>query len=178
LACTAALEGASDSTAPRRHGLPAAVRHGVLVDFHRYVMRVMALDMGTKRVGVAVSDELGIAASGVATLERSDDEGLLAALRELIKLYRPERIVLGVPYDEEGRLRGRGRWIVRFGRMLEQAVGVPVVHWDESFSTREADQVLIEAALGRKRRKRVRDKVAASLILSGYLRALEAGEKE
>ena len=131
--------------------------------------------MGMKRVGVAVSDELGIAASSVATLKRSDDEGLLASLRTLVEQYGPERIVVGVPYDQDGRLRGRGRWIVRFGRLLERAVGVPVVYWDESFSTREADQVLIEASLGRKRRRRVRDKVAAAVILSGYLRALQEG---
>jgi putative Holliday junction resolvase len=141
-------------------------------------VRVLALDVGAKTIGVAVSDEERLTASGVTTIRR---RGLKEDLRELEKIilrYRPSLIVLGVPYLEDGALSPRGNEIVRFGSRVSEAFKIPVVHWDESFTTVQAERVLLEADLSRRRRKEVIDKMAAVVILKEYLESLREAQGE
>jgi len=132
-------------------------------------MRTLALDVGTKTIGVAVSDELGIAASGITTIQRKSIEQDLGELNILLEEYKPREILVGVPYNMEGGVSKRGDQILRFADKIRAEFSLPVVFWDESFSTVNAEEKLIQAGLGRKRRKKVIDKMAAVFILQEYL---------
>ncbi len=132
-------------------------------------MRILALDVGTRTIGVAVSDELGITANGVATIRRKDIEYDKAELGKIIERYAPSEILVGVPYRSDGGVGKRGQEIMKFADILKAAFGLPVVYWDESFSTADAERFLISADVGRKKRKRVIDKMAAVYILAEYL---------
>jgi putative Holliday junction resolvase len=132
-------------------------------------VRVLGLDVGTKRIGVAVSDELGFTAQGVAVIEREclrDDIGRVVAL---IESYDAGEVVVGMPLRMNGSVGEGSRFVVDFIRELKKSTSREVVTWDERFSTVSATRVLIEADLSRRKRKRVVDKVAAVLILQGYL---------
>jgi putative Holliday junction resolvase len=132
-------------------------------------MRILALDVGTKTIGVAVSDELGISAHGVTTIKRTDLKRDLEALRKIIDEYNPSEILVGVPYNYDGTVSKRGEGILKFAEKIKNAFSLPVEYWDESFSTADAERMLLEADLSRKKRKRVIDKMAAVFILEGYL---------
>lgn len=132
-------------------------------------MRTLALDVGTKTIGVAVSDELGITANGVTTISRSDIKKDIEALKLIVSEYDPGEIVVGVPYRADGEVTKRGREIMRFADILKGALRTKIVYWDESYSTVNAENALIEADLGRKKRKKVIDKIAAVIILREYL---------
>ncbi|MCI0453688.1 MAG: Holliday junction resolvase RuvX [Candidatus Dadabacteria bacterium] len=132
-------------------------------------MRILALDIGTKTIGVAVSDELGIAAHGVTTIKRTDLKRDLEALRRIIGQYNPSEVLVGVPYNDDGTVNKRGEGILKFAEEIKNAFSLPVEYWDESFSTADAEKMLIEADLSRKKRKKVIDKMAAAFILEGYL---------
>ncbi len=132
-------------------------------------MRILALDVGTKTIGVAVSDELGITANGVATIKRKDAEHDKSELGKIIEMYSPSEILVGIPYRSDGGVGKRGGEIMKFAETLKKAFGIPVVYWDESFSTADAERFLISADVGRKKRKRVIDKMAAVYILAEYL---------
>ncbi|HEU5422188.1 MAG TPA: Holliday junction resolvase RuvX [Nitrolancea sp.] len=129
----------------------------------------MALDVGARRVGVAVSDELGLIASpvGAVDLKRRGFE----RLQELIAHYRPARLIVGLPKNMRG---GEGQQAAEtrvFADNLEAATGVPVTYWDERLTTFMAEQALIESGRKRKERKERVDAVAAALILQNYLDA-------
>ncbi len=132
-------------------------------------MKTLALDVGTKTIGVAVSDELGIAASGITTIQRKSIEQDLGELNILLEEYKPREILVGVPYNMEGGVSKRGDQILRFADKIRAEFSLPVVFWDESFSTVNAEEKLIQAGLGRKKRKKVIDKMAAVFILQEYL---------
>jgi len=132
-------------------------------------MRILALDVGTRTIGVAVSDELGITANGVATIRRKDLEYDKAELGKIIERYAPSEILVGIPYRSDGGVGKRGQEIMKFADILKAAFGLPVVYWDESFSTADAERFLISADVGRKKRKQVIDKMAAVYILAEYL---------
>lgn len=132
-------------------------------------MRILALDVGTKTIGVAVSDELQIAAHGVTTVKRTDLRHDLDALRKIKDEYRPSRILVGVPYLLDGTVNKRGEDILKFAEKIKSVFAIPVELWDESYSTVRAEEVLLEADLSRKKRKKVIDKIAAVFILEGYL---------
>ncbi len=132
-------------------------------------MRILALDVGTKTIGVAVSDELGIAAHGVTTIKRVGVKRDIEALRKIINQYNPSEILVGVPYNIDGTVGKRGQDILRFAERIKKAFSLPVEFSDESFSTVDAEKMLIEADIGRKKRKRVIDKMAAVFILQWYL---------
>ncbi len=135
-------------------------------------MRILALDVGTRTIGVAVSDELGITANGVKTIRRKNLDHDLFELRSIIDTYHPCEIVVGIPYNIDGSVSKRGKEIMAFAKRIEEEFGIPVVFWDESFSTVEAEKRLLEADLSRKKRKRVIDKMAAVVILEEYLSSL------
>lgn len=132
-------------------------------------MRILALDVGTKTIGVAVSDEHGITANGLTTIKRRKMEDDLDALSRIIEEHRPSKILIGIPYNIDGAISERGRAILNFANILKTTFSLPIELWDESFSTATAEKVLLEANLGRKKRKRVIDKMAAVVILQDYL---------
>lgn len=132
-------------------------------------MRIMGLDVGTKTIGVAVSDPLGWTAQGVTTLRRKNKNADLAALKEIIERFGVEEIVVGLPRNMDGTLGPRAKEASDFARGLKAVLGLPVHLYDERLTTVAADKVLLEADLSRRRRRAVVDQVAATIILQGYL---------
>ena len=132
-------------------------------------MRTLALDVGTKTIGVAVSDELGITANGITTIKRAGLKDDLNELDILVKEYNPGEIVVGVPYQMDGSVGERGQQILNFAEKIREAFSLPLQFWDESFSTVHAEEKLIEGNMKRKKRKKVIDKIAAVFILQEYL---------
>ncbi|MEB3187269.1 MAG: Holliday junction resolvase RuvX [bacterium] len=130
--------------------------------------RVLGLDVGEKTIGVAVSDPLGLTAQPVKTIRRSSQEADLAALRELVALYTPERFVVGYPRSLSGEIGPQARFVETFVERLA-VFGLPVDLVDERLTTRQATQVLIAGGLKRKERKAVIDQQAAVLILQSHL---------
>ncbi|MGB9792017.1 MAG: Holliday junction resolvase RuvX [Thermacetogeniaceae bacterium] len=138
-------------------------------------MRILGLDIGKKRIGVAVSDELGITAQGLMTIERGKNEDVIVTLLSLVEKYNIREIVIGLPRHMDGRLGEEGEDIVSLGKEIQERIGVPVVFWDERLSTVAAERALLEADVSRRRRKKVIDKIAAAWILSGYLERRNKG---
>lgn len=135
-------------------------------------MRVMGLDYGSKTVGVAISDPLGITAQGIETIHRKADNKLrqtLARIEELAKEYEVDRLVLGFPKNMNNTIGDRAEKSLEFKEMLERRTGLPVVMWDERLTTVEAERTLIESKVRREDRKKYVDKIAAVFILQGYL---------
>jgi putative Holliday junction resolvase len=132
-------------------------------------MRTLALDVGTKTIGVAVSDEHGITANGLTTIRRRAMKNDLDALSRIIEEYKPSEILIGIPYNIDGAISKRGKEILTFAGILKRTFSLHIELWDESYSTADAEKVLLEANLSRKKRKRVIDKMAAVFILRDYL---------
>jgi putative Holliday junction resolvase len=135
---------------------------------------ILGLDIGDARTGVAISDELGIAAHPLCTIQRKSRKALLGELQELIAVHKVERIVIGLPLQLDGETGAQARKVKRFAEKLEQHVNLPIIFWDESFTTFEATQILQGTKKRRKKRKQVIDQVAAVLILEGYLEELRS----
>ena len=135
-------------------------------------MKMMGLDYGSRTVGVAVSDLLGITAQGVETITRKEENKLrrtLARIEELIEEYQIEKIILGYPVNMDDSIGERARRTEEFRDMLIRRISLPVVLWDERLTTMEANDILIESGVPKGERKRVIDKIAAVLILRSYL---------
>lgn len=132
-------------------------------------MRTLALDVGTKTIGVAVSDEHGITANGITTIKRTTMKNDLDALSGIIEEYKPSEILVGIPYNIDGAISQRGKGILKFAEILKRTFSLHIELWDESYSTADAEKVLLEANLSRRKRKRVIDKMAAVFILREYL---------
>ena len=144
-------------------------------------MRIMGLDFGSKTVGVAVSDLLGITAQGVETITREDENKLrktCARIEELIREFEIETIVLGYPKNMNNTIGDRALKTEEFMEMLKRRTGLPVILWDERMTTLASERILMESGVRRENRKAVIDKVAAGLILKGYLDSLTTGDKE
>lgn len=136
-------------------------------------MRILALDVGEKRIGVAVSDELGLTAQGIEVMQRSSLEKDLIRLAELIRHYQAEILLLGFPKNMNGSVGDRGRSIQEFAALLrERFPAIKVQLWDERLSTVAAERTLLEADVSRAKRRQVIDKMAAVFILQGYLDSL------
>jgi putative Holliday junction resolvase len=132
-------------------------------------VRILALDVGGKRIGLAVSDPLGITAQGLEVLTRQDPETDLARLTEVARKWGVQEIVLGLPRHMDGRPGAAVPAILELARQLQEALGVEVNTWDERLTTAEAERVLISADVSRRRRRQVVDQLAAVLILQSYL---------
>jgi putative holliday junction resolvase len=134
-------------------------------------MRVMGLDVGSKTVGVAISDELGWTAQGLETLKINEDENSFGfeQLGKIINEYQVEKVVVGLPKNMNGTIGPRGEASQKFAKELEERFGISAILWDERLTTMAAERVLIEADVSRKKRKKVIDKMAAVMILQGYL---------
>ena len=138
--------------------------------------RVMGLDFGSKTVGVAVSDPLGITAQGVEIIRRESENKLrrtLARIETLAAEYQVSSFVLGFPKNMNTTIGERAEKSLAFKEMLERRTGLPVVMWDERLTTVEANRTLMESGVRREKRKEYIDKVAAVYILQGYLDSLE-----
>ena len=139
---------------------------------------ILSLDIGDARTGVAISDELGIAAHPLCTIQRKSRKAVLAELQELVTAHKVERIVVGLPLQLDGETGAQARKVKRFAEKLEQQVNLPIVFWDESFTTIEAAQILRGTKRRRKKRKQIIDQVAAVLILEGYLEELRNSRRK
>jgi putative Holliday junction resolvase len=131
-------------------------------------MRILGLDVGEKTIGVAVSDELGITAQGVRTIRRKGIRTDLEALNMIVSEYGVELMVVGVPVSMNGSIGTAAKNVLMFVEKLKQ-LDIPVTTEDERLTTVMAERMLIEGNVRRDKRKKVVDKVAAALILQGYL---------
>lgn len=135
-------------------------------------MRIMGLDYGSKTVGVAISDPLGITAQGIEIIRREKETKLrqtLARIDALIQEYEVESIVLGFPKNMNNTIGDRGEKSLAFKEMLEKRTGLSVTMWDERLTTVEANRTLMEAKVRRENRSKYVDMLAAVYILQGYL---------
>lgn len=132
-------------------------------------VRTMGLDVGTRTIGIAVSDELGITAQGLKTLRRKSPEEDLREIAAIVRQFQIEKIVVGLPKNMDGTLGKQAEIVLNWTKVLTDKIQVPVATWDERLSTVGASKVLLEADLSRKKRKKVIDKLAAVIILQGYL---------
>ncbi|MFH1784391.1 MAG: Holliday junction resolvase RuvX [bacterium] len=132
-------------------------------------MRIMALDLGTKTIGVAVSDPLGYTAQGIKTIRRSGKKEDLAQLADLIKSYEVQEIIIGFPKNMNGTVGFKAQEVNSFIDILKKEFNLDVRPWDERLSTKAGERMLIEGDVSRKKRKKVIDTVAACLILQNYL---------
>lgn len=135
-------------------------------------MRILGLDFGTKTVGVAICDPLEYTAQGLEIIRRKEDNKLrqtLARIEEIIKEYNVEKVVLGYPKHLNNSVGDRAEKSIEFGQMIERRTGLPVIMWDERFTTVSANNILMESKVRREDRKEYVDKVAAVIILQGYL---------
>ena len=132
----------------------------------------MGLDYGTKTVGVAISDALGLTAQGIETIQRKEENKLrrtLARIEELVSEYEVGKIVLGFPKHMNNDIGERAEKSLEFRDMLARRTGLEVIMWDERLTTVEAERTLIESNVRRENRKKYIDKIAAIFILQGYL---------
>lgn len=134
-------------------------------------MRVMGLDVGSKTVGVAISDELGWTAQGLTTIHINEDvkEFGFEQIGQIINEYQISKIVVGMPKNMNGTIGPRGEASQFYASELERLFKLPVVFWDERLTTIAAERILLEADMSRKKRKKVIDKMAAAMILQGFL---------
>ena len=140
--------------------------------------RVLGLDVGTKTIGVAVSDPLGITAQGVTTIRR---QGLSADLKELqgiVELYNASLLVVGYPRNMNGTVGDQARYVEKFVEAAQEALGLPIEYVDERLSTRMAQQAMIAGNLKAAKRREIIDQQAAVVILQGYLDRQSRQKKE
>ncbi|MGE5371960.1 MAG: Holliday junction resolvase RuvX [Solirubrobacterales bacterium] len=132
-------------------------------------MRIIGIDYGTRRIGIALSDPLGLTAYAHTVLQRGKLEAVLQSIQTICTEQEVERIVLGLPRNMDGSYGEAAQKVKAFGEQVEAFTGLPLVYYDERLTTRSAETILLEADVSRKKRKQVIDKVAASYILQAYL---------
>ncbi len=131
--------------------------------------RILAIDLGARRIGLAVSDELGWTAHGLPTLERVGPKKDIARLRAVAAEYQVRKLIVGLPRNMNGSLGPQANLVLEFIEQLKNKLKLDVIPWDERLTTRAAERVLIEADMSRAKRRKKVDQVAAVLILQGYL---------
>jgi putative Holliday junction resolvase len=129
----------------------------------------LALDVGSKRIGLAVSDELGFIAQALKTLDTKGRQRDIDSIIRIVNEMDVSEIVVGMPYNMNGSEGPQAQKVSEFADQLSRATSVPVLKWDERMSTLAAEKILLEADLSRLKRRKVIDKVAAAIILQGYL---------
>lgn len=132
-------------------------------------MRILGLDYGEKRIGVAICDELGFTAQGLPTIIRKNKKHDLEIFAGLIKSYNVEKIVIGYPVRLDGSEGIQCEKVNRFAALLNKIFSLSVVKWPETLSTKEAEEILINSGMRWEKRKKKVDKLAACIILQGYL---------
>lgn len=132
-------------------------------------MRIVALDVGEKRIGIAISDAFGWTAQGLETYHRSEESRDLAYIAGLLRERNATGIVIGLPRNMDGSCGPQAAYVQAFAQALSRHTDIPIEFWDERLSTAAARRTLLEADTSRKKRKKVIDKMAAVHILQGYL---------
>lgn len=132
-------------------------------------MRLLGIDYGMKHIGIALSDPQEIMAIPLDTIQVRPDGSHIKAIHKIVDAYQVEKVVVGLPFNMDGSLGAAGDEVIRWGKHLEEALGLPVVFWDERLTTSEAHEILIKLKVKGKRRKHIVDKIAASIILKGYI---------
>ena len=132
-------------------------------------MRILGLDVGDVRIGVAVSDPLEVIAQPLASVKRISVSKDVESIKRLAEENETGKIVVGIPKTLDDEVGIQAQKVLDFFESLSKALEIPIVLWDERFTTAEAERALIEADMSRRKRKKVIDKVAAVLILQGYL---------
>ena len=132
-------------------------------------MRILALDVGDQRIGVAVSDAIGLTAQPVTVVQRQSAAKDLDAIEALRVQRQAEKIVVGLPLTLRGEQGPQAKKVVAFAEALRQKTGVAIELVDERFTTAQAQRVMLDADASRRKRKQVIDQVAAQLILQSYL---------
>ena len=127
------------------------------------------MDIGSRTIGIAISDELGITAQGLKTIKRRSMEEDLKEISIIIAQFKIDRIVVGLPKNMDGTIGKQAELVLQWIKAAQEKIKIPVETWDERLSTVEASKILLEADLSRKKRKGVIDKLAAVIILQGYL---------
>ncbi len=140
-------------------------------------MRILALDVGEKNIGLAISDELGWTAQGLPNLRRQTVDKDISVLAGIIKEYSAGEIVVGMPINMDGSLGKKAKEVSLFIEDFKKQISLPVKVWDERLSSLQAEKVMLEADLSRKKRKKKIDQLAAQLILQSYLDARTHDEK-
>jgi len=147
---------------------PSRAKRSVPMDSN---MRILGLDVGSKRIGVAISDALGITAQGLDNIERGDD----AALAKVIKEREVKEIVVGLPLNMDGTEGERAQDANKFADEIREKYSLSVKMWDERLSTAFVERAMISGDLSRKKRKKLKDRAAAQAILQGYLDSKGSG---
>jgi putative Holliday junction resolvase len=132
-------------------------------------VRILGLDIGSKRIGVAMSDELGLTAQGLESMKCKDSATDLERIVKLVTDYGVSEIVVGIPFNMDGSEGPQAKKVRAFMQLLGDRVAVPLKEWDERLSTVAAERTLLEADMSRAKRRKVVDKLAAVIILQGYL---------
>lgn len=132
-------------------------------------MRILGLDYGSRRIGVAVCDELGMTAQGVDTVVRKNRDADLAAIAAYVERFDAEKIVVGYPLRLDGSEGIQCEKVNRFIARLQRRLAIPVIRRDETLSTKEAEEILRETGVRREKRRGIVDRLAACIILQGYL---------
>jgi putative Holliday junction resolvase len=133
--------------------------------------RILALDLGTRRIGLAVSDELYLTAQGLPTLERRNIRSDLEQLAQIIEERRVERILLGDPKRMSGEAGRQSTWVREFGTRMEDRFRLPVEYWDERLTSREAERTLRGSGIAFDQKKAAIDRLSAVILLQSYLDA-------
>lgn len=132
-------------------------------------MRYIGLDVGTRTIGVAVSDPLGLTAQGITTIRRKSLDHDFIELEAIFKEYVVKEVIVGLPKNMNGSIGPQAELSMEFGRQLEEKFNLKVIYWDERLTTMAANRIMLEADFSRKKRKSLVDKIAATYILQGYL---------
>lgn len=135
--------------------------------------RILGIDFGDKRIGIAVSDVLGFGAHGVGTVINKNSTSTMAEISKMLKEYQPEKIVVGMPKNMDGTLGFRAEATEEFIKKLSEIYSGEIVRWDERLTTVGATRFLNETNTRGKKRKNVIDTVSACLILEGYLQTIK-----
>jgi putative Holliday junction resolvase len=141
-------------------------------------MRILALDLGRRRIGLAINDELGITAQGLATLQRKNNRTDLAALSRIVREKNVDRILVGDPLHMSGDSGVQSELAHQFAEMLGRHTGLEVKLWDERLTTVEASRVLRSSGIGIEKRARAVDQLSAVILLQSYIDFLAMGEAE
>lgn len=141
-------------------------------------LRIIGMDVGDRRIGMAVSDEMGWTAQGIGTLERKSHREDMERLKEIFSRYNPKKVILGLPKNMDGSLGPQSGKVKEFGEFLQSHIYEgEIVYWDERLTTILAHRIMIDADMSRQKRKQRVDQMAAVFILQSYMDYLENQRK-
>jgi len=135
--------------------------------------RILAIDHGSKRIGFALSDELGWTAQPLETFYRRNPDADIRHIQDLVREHEVGQVLVGMPLRLDGEIGPAAKVVAEFIQLLEPALSVPVITWDERMTTCAAEDLLIAADVGRRKRKGIVDRIAAAILLQSYLASLE-----